>query len=230
MARMDDDESSIGKKIGLGAAVLLLGVAVYFTITTLNSGQSQAPKQIVPPVVQIKMLPPPPPPPPPPKEPPPPEPQKVVDTPKMETPLKVEHTPSPPRLNAPPAGPIGSDAHGNGPSAGEGGGSGGSGDGMGGDGTLQGWFAGVVQTALYQAVNGDERINGAEGQAVVNICLADDGTASQVTILTPFPDAAANRALKEDILRQLRLSDPPPKDLPHSSCVKFRMRLQSSEN
>jgi protein TonB len=214
------DEPENPRRISL-LQVGLLAVAaavIVLAIVWVRSGTSVAVKK-TPPDIFLAKLPPPPPPPPPPPEPP------KVD----EKPLVATEKPkiAPPKPQQPPAGPPALAAKGQGPADAFGlaGREGGADYGAGG-GTVEGWYAGVWQAALLDAINRDSRLKGFKGQVVVHIWLDATGAATGVRIRSSSGNPEYDEALRDIILHGVSVKEALPKQLKPSITLRVRGQAQ----
>ncbi|HTV33517.1 MAG TPA: TonB family protein [Methylocella sp.] len=169
---------------------------------------------------------PPPPPPPPPKVPE----KKMVE----QTPVKQEfqeekptetpkETPKPkdmPKADEPPPGPLALDAKGVGPgdAFGLGGKPGGhgllGGGGGGGGGSRWGWYASMVQQQIQAALHANERTRYAVMQVQVRLWVDASGHVSRSQLVSSSGNAEIDAAIRNVILPNITLREPPPKDMP----------------
>lgn len=200
--------------------ILVIGLAVFFLQRKPEPKKKAAPAimNIMPP------LPPPPPPPtppptPPPQEPPPEPEQKQPEFEPEEKPVE-EPKPEPPAPDEPPAAPLGTDLQGDGA---DGFGLSGRGNGMiGGTGTggrgpggsKWGWYAGQVQSRVVDALQRNKRTKSAAMSIKVRIWADATGRVTRASIAGSSGDPAVDRALEQEVLTGLQLSQPPPEGMP----------------
>lgn len=213
----DDEDESFFKRhriaIGVGAVVLVAGIAA----AVMMGGQSSAPSR-KPTVSMVELMPPPPPPPPPtpPPTPPPstPPPEEKPEEKFVEEEKPQEDKPEPPTPDEPP--PLGTNIKGNGNDGfGLSGSGGGGGLGKGGKGgTKYGWYAGQVQAKIAEAIRNNRKTRSANLNLKVRVWPDSSGRITRVTIEGSSGDPAVDAAIKNEILNGLQLQEPPPQDMP----------------
>lgn len=190
-----------------GLVLLVLGVGAYF----LMGGEKQAPRKVTE-FTMVKIMPPPPPPPP--QEQPVP---KMIEQPKMVMPEdKPAPVPPQPKTSAPPTGPLGLDAKGEGPGdafnlAGN---AGGNGLLSGGGGSRWGWYASIVQDQVGQVLRSNSETRRATFDADVEIWADASGRVTRVRLKSSTHDAALDRAIENQVFAGMVLREPPPSDMP----------------
>jgi protein TonB len=199
--------------IGVGIAfTVILGAGIALFVL---SGKSSPPRK--PPEIMVQLLPPPPPPTPPPPPPPPPKippPPKAVEQPpiKPNEPKPKDIAKAPEKAPGPPgpkaSGPPSDDG------IGGAGGTGGDGSGDGG-GSRFGWYGSKIQDAVHQALDQNTTTRRASVRHLkVRIWIDSTGCISRAALVGTSGDAAVDQALKDQALTGLRLSEPPPSDMP----------------
>jgi outer membrane biosynthesis protein TonB len=210
-------------------AVLAVGLAV--TVVVLTGGESRpAPKRIAE-VTIVNIQPPPPPPPPPPQH----DQPKMVEQPKM---IEPEFKPEQPRPkdepppkaadDQPPPGPLGLDQAADGPGddfnlAGRPGGGGLLGSG-GGGGSRWGWYATMVQAQVEEALRANRRTRSAKTRVEIRLWADADGRVTRVQMAASTGDSDVDYAIKTEILANLQLKEPPPKDMPMPIVARLTAR------
>jgi periplasmic protein TonB len=215
---------------GIGAGIAAVAVVVV-AVTMLRGGDTEPPRK-VPEIHLVTIQPPPPPPPPPPPQQLP-QPKMVEQTPIKEPEIKEEKPlekpkEAPPKPEAPPAGPLGLDAKGEGPGdafnlAGRAGGNGLLGGG--GGGSRWGWYASIVQTQIEQALRENEKTRNAKLRIEVRLWSDASGRIERVQLLSSTGDAAIDDVIENQVLIGLRLREPPPKDMPMPIVARLTERL-----
>jgi TonB family protein len=135
--------------------------------------------------------------------------QKPLDKPKEE-PIKQaknEEPPGPLSLDAKATGPgdlfnLGSKVGGN-PYGGGGGG-----------GSRWGWYASIVQTQIEAALRANSRTRNAIMQVQIRLWADATGRVTKVQLVSSTGDAELDATLRNDVLGNLVLREPPPKDMP----------------
>jgi len=224
----DSNEPRRGaRNAGVAAGVLVLFGAVAYL---LFSGNDTPPPRQVRDLTVVKIMPPPPPPPPPPPQMPE---QKMIEQPKMVEPeIKPPEKPNdqPPKdaKNDQPPGPLSLDAKAVGP--GDlfqlGGHPGGSPFG-GGGGTRWGWYASIVQSQVESALRSNEKTRNAQMQVQIRIWADDSGRVTRVQVTPSTGDAALDAAVRDEVLGNLVLRQPPPKDMPMPMVLRVSERRPS---
>jgi TonB family protein len=205
----------------IAGVILLLGIVAFFVFRNGDDdGGAPSPRN------EIKMisLPPPPPPPPPPKqEPPKPEEPKFQkeDAPSEEKP--------PDKAPEPEAAPISTSIQGNdasGLAAGNGGGMGGNGFGGkgGGGGSKYGWYAGKVQARVADALRTHKKTRSAIMSVQVRVWADNTGRISKVSLAQSTGNPELDAAIKNEVLANVVLSEPPPQGMPMPIVMKFNAR------
>jgi protein TonB len=226
----DKERGILGRhRAAIGAGVTAMA-AIVTAVWFLSHGDSQ-PTRKVPEIrlVTLQPLPPPPPPPPPPQQLP--QPKMVEQTPmrdpevKQEKPLdKPKEAPKP---EAPPTGPLGLDAKGEGPGdafnlAGRPGGNGLLGGG--GGGSRWGWYASIVQTQIEEALRENKKTRDATLRIEVRLWSDAGGSIDRVQLLSSTGDSAIDDVIKNEVLAGLKLREPPPKDMPMPIVARLTAR------
>jgi protein TonB len=209
----EDDQDDWRHRLGRVAVGVVLiggfGAAVWFLIASMSKTERHA----IQTVTRI-MLPPPPPPPPPPK---PPEPEKVVETPKIQEPKVVDKKPdpAPKKPQQPPASPLtaeaGTGANPYGLARGDG--SGNVIGGGGGGGLAYQSYGRTVSTDVQAALRRDDKLRFAKFAAELRIWLDEAGRVTRVQLASSSGDAAVDAAVTR-ALSGLSMHEPPPKDMP----------------
>lgn len=215
----DRDRSWLRRNLARIAGVVViagLGGAAYWGVTQFGAVKA-TPKQIQQ-VTLLKAPPPPPPPPPPPKV----EEPKVVEKKEIFEPelQKLEQPKDVEKPDAPP--PLGVDAVGTGPGdayglVGTPGGRGllaGQGGEGGGGGTRWGWYAGIVQTQIQEALQAHEKTKRASFRpTVIKIWPDRVGRIVRVELVGSSGDQAIDAALANEVLAGITLKQPPPEGM-----------------
>ncbi|MFA5952444.1 MAG: TonB C-terminal domain-containing protein [Hyphomicrobium sp.] len=217
--------------IATGFVGLLIIAAL---VLWFRSGDSAAPPIRVQEITIIPVIPPPPPPPapPPPAEQPVQEEKMVEQTPvtepeiEEEKPVEEPKDEPPAEADAPPLGPLGLDAEGEGPGdsfnlAGRPGGSPfGAG---GGGGSRWGWYASRVQSEIEQALRRNEATRSAVVQVQLQIWADSSGVVNRVRIVSSSGDAAIDDAIRRILESGLSLGAP-PQDMPMPIVTRISAR------
>lgn len=215
---------------GLVGVLIFAALALWFW-----SGDSAPPPVKVHEITIVPVIAPPPPPPPP----PPPVEQKVqehelveqtpISEPEIEEEKPVEEPKDEPpaEADAPPLGPLGLDADGEGPGdsfnlAGRPGGSP-FGAGGGGGGSRWGWYASRVQSEIEQALRRNEATRGAVMQVQLQIWADSSGRISRVQIVSSSGDATIDDAVRRVVEDGLSLGAPPV-DMPMPILTRISAR------
>lgn len=196
---------------------IFAGAAAFFLMHSAPQGPAPKP----PPAVTMVMIRPQPPPPPPPPLPQP----KTIVQPKMTTPEvkpMIPNTPpkaAPPRPAAPAQTAMGTSIHSNGPADafnlnGTPGGNGMFDGGGGGGGSRWGYYASVVQVQIQQALQKNPVTRKASAGLAVRIWADADGVVTRVELDKSSGNRTVDEAVTNQVLRNLRLSEPPPSDMP----------------
>ncbi|MEY2907284.1 MAG: hypothetical protein RLZZ408_1755, partial [Verrucomicrobiota bacterium] len=167
--------------------------------------------------------PPPPPPPPPKQEPPKPEEPKFQ---KEEAPSEEK---PPDKAPEPEAAPLSTSIQGNdasGLAAGNGGGMGGNGFGGkgGGGGSKYGWYAGKVQTRVAEALRSHKKTRSAVMCVQVRVWADNTGRINKVSLAQSTGNPELDAAIKNEVLADVVLSEPPPPGMPMPIVMKFNAR------
>jgi outer membrane biosynthesis protein TonB len=220
-----------GAALGAGATAVAVIVAGVFLFRSSGSEPTKKPPEIR--MVTLQPLPPPPPPPPPPQQLP--QPKMVEQTPikdpevKQEKPLEKPKE-APPKPEAPPTGPLGFDAKGEGPGdafnlAGRPGGNGLLGGG--GGGSRWGWYASIVQAQIEQALRENQKTRNAKLRIEVRLWSDASGRIDRVQLISSTGDIGIDETIKNEVLTGLRLREPPPKDMPMPIVARLTERQPS---
>lgn len=222
MIENEEDDSTFlekhGGKVVFGILALVAGAGTLWWVN--REPDKPKPKPVAMVNITPIMPPPPPPPPPPPKpEEPQPEPEMQPEEQAFEPEVAQEEAPPEPQDAAPE--PIGTGVTGDGPpdgfglsNRGGGGGMGGRIGGIGGGGSKYGGYAAKVQSAVTNAMRQNSTTRSAVMSVEVKIWADNLGrvTRAQLGRSTGNPDL--DRALREEVLGNLRLPEPPPADMP----------------
>lgn len=225
LARTDAEPNRPGSSLRFAATIIAvalpLGGVAYWVLAQRD--QPPPPRQVH--EITLLAITPPPPPPPPPKVAPPVE-QKMIDQPKMAEPEFKEEKPVDKPQDKPvkdakddqPPGPLSLDAKATGPGDlfGLGGKPGGSpyGSGGGGGGSRWGWYASMIQQQIESALRANDKTKKAVIRVQISLWADSSGRVSRVQLLSSTGDAALDQALRDDVLGNLTLRQPPPKDMP----------------
>jgi protein TonB len=206
--------------VTLLAALVVVGVALYFGMTQPGPGPQRT-------VHEISLItPPPPPPPPPPQQPPPPQPQQRIDTP------EPEPAPTPAAEAAPPAADLGIDAAGTG--AGDGFGLVGRPGGrdlldaptIGGGGNPYARLGALLQERVREAVLAHEQLRAApDYQRVVLVWLGSNGQVSRFELVGAVQRPELDAALQQALGNVAALREPVPASMPQP--VRLRITTRS---
>ena len=203
--------------------VLVLGGAAYEAYR-LASTDDSSPKRKMVETVTMRLIAPPPPPPPPPVERPP-EPQKMMEQPKIpeNKPLDKPKEPDapPPQLAVDAKGGAGSDSFG---LAGRPGGSdliGGSGGSGGGK---FGWYAGMIQTQIQQALQKDERLRGGKYRVSLAVWLSTAGKPERVLVTRTTGNRELDELVQQALATMPPLPQAPPRDMPQPVSLRIDAR------
>lgn len=212
----------------VAGAVLVLGAGTWWMV-----GKDDKPAPKTASVSMVNLMPPPPPPTPIPTPPPTPPPDEPIERPESpEQPEFVEETmPDAPPEPAADDTAMGSNIQGDGPPdgfglVGKGGGGmiGGQGPGGGGQGTKFGWYAGQVQSRVAQALRAHRKTRSAVMDLKVKVWADASGRISRATLAGSTGDGELDRAIAQEILTGLQLSEPPPNDMPMPIVMKISAR------
>jgi hypothetical protein len=221
-----EDEGFFGRhrtKVVIGVVALLAVGVFYFLGTAKHSTTTRAPEKMV--VVSLPPPLPPPPPPPPKKEPPPPKQEQ-----KMEKETAAEEKPKEeaPKAPEPPKETLGTGVKGNGPgiaglgASGNGGGFGGPKGG--GGGSKYGYYAGMVQSKVTQALQSNSRTRVATMEIVVRIWPDSTGRITRAELGATTGDSKLDAAIRNEVLTNLQLSAPPPPGMPLPIVMRLTAR------
>jgi periplasmic protein TonB len=211
----------------LAVIALLFGGTVYYFF----GGDDLPPPRQVRELTIVNVVPPPPPPPPPPQKPPE---QKMIEQPKMAEPEikedkpleKPKDEPVKDAKNDQPPGPLSLDAKATGPGDlfGLGGKPGGSPYGGGGGGSRWGWYTSIVTGQMEAALQSNPRTRNAVMELQVRIWADATGHVTRVVLTPSTGDADLDTVIRNQILGNLVLREPPPKDMPMPIVTKVTER------
>jgi TonB family protein len=220
----DDDEEEPGflKKYRVW---IILAVIAAIGAGAFALAPKDKPKKRSASVSMVNIMPPPPPTPPPPTPPPtpPPEQPQEQEIPKDQPEFVEETQPQEaPQPDTPPedAAPLGTNIEGDGSDGfglqGKGGGGmiGGLGSGNRQGGSKYGFYAGQVQSKVAQAMRSNKRTRSATLNLKVRIWVDSGGRVTRANLEGSSGNAAVDRAITEEVLSGLQLSQPPPEDMP----------------
>ncbi|MEX1117958.1 MAG: TonB family protein [Terrimicrobiaceae bacterium] len=218
----DEEEPGFFKKYRVP---IILGVVVALGAGAWALMPKEKPKKRTASVSMVNIMPPPPPTPPPPTPPPTPPPEQPQDQEiDQDQPEFVEETQpeAAPQPDSPPeeAAPLGTNIEGDGSDGfglqGKGGGGmiGGLGTGNRQGGTKFGFYAGQVQTRVAQAMRSNKRTRSATLNLKVRIWVDSSGRVTRANLEGSSGNAAVDRAITDEVLSGLQLSQPPPEDMP----------------
>jgi periplasmic protein TonB len=209
-------------------AILFGGVVFWF----VGHDDVPPPRQVRE-ITIVNVVPPPPPPPPPPMI----EQPKIVDQPKMidqeierEKPAdKPKDEPVKDAKNEEPPGPLSLDAKAVGPGDlfNLGSKPGGSPYGGGGGGSRWGWYASIVQSQIETALRANSRTRNATMQVQIRLWADSSGHVSRIELASSTGDAELDAAIRNDVLGNLTLREPPPKDMPMPMVTRVTARRPS---
>jgi periplasmic protein TonB len=220
----ESEDERVGWKRRLGrvafGVVLIggLGAAIYF----IFDGMTKTQRHAIQFVTRVTLPPPPPPPPPPPKQV---EPEKPVETPKLQEPKMADKPPekTPPKPQAPPATPLtaeaGTGSNPYGLAVGDGSGNVGGG---GGKATYLS-YGRIVSVDVQAALRREDRLRFAKFTAELHIWLDPTGKVTRVQVASSSGDPAVDSAVTRS-LTGLAMREPPPKDMPQP----IRLRTKSA--
>jgi len=184
----------------------------------------EKPKKRASTVSMVNIMPPQPTPPPPTPPPTPPPPQPEEREIPQDQPEFVEETQpnAAPEPDSPPedAAPLGTNIEGDGSDGfglqGKGGGGliGGLGTGNRQGGSKYGFYAGQVQSRVAQAMRSNKRTRSATLNLKVRIWVDSVGRVTRASLEGSSGNAAVDRAITDEVLSGLQLSQPPPEDMP----------------
>jgi len=215
----DNDETFLEKHGGKTVTGILLLISVAGWYWWSNRAPDKPKPKPVSMVSIMPILPPPPPPPPPPPK----EPEPVQEPEMKEETFEPEVAPdeAPPEPEAAAPDPIGTGISGDGPPDGFGlsnRGGGGSLGGIGGiggrGGSKYGNYAAKVQSAVTDAMKRNATTRSAVMSIEVKIWADQLGRVTRAQLGRSTGDATLDRALREEVLGNLRLSEPPPAEMP----------------
>ncbi len=219
----EDEPVSWMRRLGRIAIGLLLvcgfGTAIWFIADSMSKTGRHAVRTVT--VITL-----PPPPPPPPQKPP--EPEKVVETPRIQEPKLVDKKPDkvPPKPQAPPATPLtaeaGTGANPYGLAVGDGSGNmiGGGNEGDGKTAYLS--YGRMVSVDVEAALRRDDRLRYAKFVAELRIWLDAAGKVVRIQLSGSSGDPAVDDAVTRT-LTGLAMHEPPPRDMPQP----IRLRTKS---
>jgi periplasmic protein TonB len=199
------------------AVVLLVGFGVVRFLHGILSGGAPPTKKVVQEIHVIR------PPPPPPDEPPPPPPppEQKVDV--SEPQDKPDPTPS---NDPPPSEQLGLDAEGGAGSDAFGlaGNKGGRDLLAGGGGSVFGWYAGLLKTAILDSLEAEARARNGGYSVTVKVWVRQDGSIDHVHIEQGSGDRDRDRAIETALSHMSRLSQAPPPDMPEPISLRIVSR------
>jgi protein TonB len=196
-------------------ATVLVAIVAYFIMHTARQPEVH---QAAPVITMVTIQPPKPPPPPPPLPQP-----KMITQPKMVTPeAKPMQQPTPKNAPPKPASPsvqMGTSIHNNGAPdsfnlSGTPGGDGMLDGGGGGGGSRWGYYAGMVQTQIQEALQKNRVTRNITAGLEVRIWADASGMVTRVALDKSSGDPAVDDAVTNQVLRNLQLNQPPPSDMP----------------
>lgn len=133
----------------------------------------------------------------------------------------------------PPATPdLSTGIVGNGPAdgfglGGPGGGRGGNGlggTGRRGGGSKYGWYAAQVQTRIAEALRNNRQTSRADVRLEVRIWPDDTGRITRARLARSTGDSSLDQVIENEVLTGLRLSEPPPADMPRPITLRITAR------
>jgi outer membrane biosynthesis protein TonB len=131
--------------------------------------------------------------------------------------------PEPPKAADEPPAAVGTNVQGDGPPDGFGLSGGNGTGGIGGTsgtgktrktGSQWGWYAGMVQTQVGDAIRKNSKTRAASLEIKLRLWADTSGRIERVAMVGTSGDAALDAALRNEVLTGLRLSEPPPADMP----------------
>jgi TonB family protein len=217
----EDDQPGFFKKYRM---VIIIGVLAAIGAGAWALAPKDKPRKKSSSVSMVNIMPPPPPTPPPPTPPPTPPPvEEPREIPENQPEFVEETQPeSAPQPESPPeeAAPMGSNIQGEGDNfglSGKGGGGMigglGSGNRQGGN-SKYGFYAGQVQSRVAAALRSNKKTRSATLDLKVRIWVDSNGRIQRAKLEGSSGNAAVDRALAEEALAGLQLSEPPPQDMP----------------
>jgi TonB family protein len=81
-------------------------------------------------------------------------------------------------------------------------------------GSKYGWYAGKVQTAIADALRSNDATRSAVMSIQVKIWADATGRVSKAQLVSSTGNPEIDSALRNEVLRGLRLPEPPPADMP----------------
>jgi len=234
---LDPDNGLWKKALGFGAGLLVLaglawaGWEIFHATPPPPRAERAVTTVFLPPP---PLPPPPPPPPPPPREEPPPRKEEMIE---QETVSEPEPKPEepPPVAEAPPAD-LGTNVQGDGPPDGFGlsgnaagmGRPGGNGAALGSSSAKNrskwGWYAGLVQNQIADALRRHEKTKTADLQLKLRIWADAAGRIERVALADSSGNPQLDRALQEEVLAGLVLPEPPPAGMPMPIVLRITAR------
>jgi periplasmic protein TonB len=202
-----------------GAALALIAVLLGGVVYFLSGHDDLPPPRQLREFTVVNIVPPPPPPPPPPM----PE-QKMIEQPKMAEPEFKEDKPvEKPRdepvkdaKNNEPPGPLSLDAKAVGPGDlfNLGGKPGGNPYGGGGGGSRWGWYGSIVTAQIESALRSNPKTRNMATRIQVRLWADATGRVNRVQLTPSTGDAELDAIIRNEVLGNLTLREPPPKDMP----------------
>lgn len=201
------------------AALLVLGLAL-LARQLFDKGETKK-KNVV---HQITLVKPPPPPPPPPKQE-----EKPPEIKKEEVKIEEQKPVDAPQDAAKPAGEqLGLDADGAAGSDGFGLAARKGGTDLlaaGGGGSKHGWYAGLIQSHLQEAIAKNKRLRSQDFRAVVHIWLRPDGSVQRAELVGSSGKPDTDELIRQAFAEVPALREPPPGDLPQPVRLRVTNRL-----
>jgi protein TonB len=207
------------RRAGAIAVVVALAVGIALLLKGLLASGEAKRKDVVHQVMLVK---PPPPPPPPPKPP-----EKPPDMKKEEVKIEQKPVEQPKAADAPPEGKqLGVDADGTGPGDGFGlvGVKGGR-DLLAGGGSKHGYYAGLIQAHLQEALARNRKLREKEFRVVVSVWLKPDGAVQRTEVVGSSGRAETDELIKLAFAELAALREAPPSDLPQPVRVRVTNRM-----
>lgn len=111
-----------------------------------------------------------------------------------------------------------------GPGGGRGGNGLGGGGGRRGGGSKFGWYAAQVQTRIADALRNNRQTSRADLRIEVRIWPDETGRISRAKLARSTGDSSLDNVIENEILTGLRLSEPPPADMPKPIVLRLTAR------
>lgn len=217
--------SHIGRKIVFGLVLVLAAGLIGLMAWQMMAGTKSTKKQNPQNITMIKPLPPPPPPPPPKEKPPEVKKEEVkVEEKKVEQPKDDQQQPESKPLGVDADGSAGGDDFGLQANRG-----GRDITTLGGDNAgsrnRQGYYAGIVQRHIQDALQRDKRLRGQEYRAVVHVWFREDGTVQRSQVVGSSGKPETDTSIVAALAESPPLRESLPGDLPQPVKLRVTSRL-----